>query len=70
MSKKDEDNDEKKIGWMYKGPGGEIDREAYLLGKRIDKPFEEMAKAEKNKDSNLPKNHVEHGIITIGFIIK
>lgn len=53
---------EKKLDWMYKGPNQMVNREDYLLGKPVDKAFEQMVQAEKEADLNrVPKNHVEHG---------
>lgn len=57
---------EKKLDWMYKGPNEMINREEYLLGKPVDKAFEEMAQVEKEIELNrAPKNHVEYGKITL-----
>ncbi|XP_015607740.1 pre-mRNA-splicing factor CWC25 homolog [Cephus cinctus] len=59
-----EKKDEKKLDWMYKGPNQSINREDYLLGKAIDKPFEQLAQAEKDGDQNrMIKNHVEYECI-------
>ncbi|XP_076281362.1 uncharacterized protein LOC143209515 [Lasioglossum baleicum] len=59
-----EKKDDKKLDWMYKGPNQTINREEYLLGKPIDKSFEQMAQAEKDNDVNqVPRNHVEHECI-------
>lgn len=54
--------DEKKLDWMYKAPT--VNREDYLLGRKVDKQFEQMVQAEKESDPNKTypvKNHVEHG---------
>ncbi|KAJ9579707.1 hypothetical protein L9F63_004633 [Diploptera punctata] len=51
-----EKKDNMKLDWMYKGPGGTVDREEYLLGRAIDKSFEQMQQAEKASSS---KNTVE-----------
>lgn len=57
-----EKKDDKKLDWMYKGPNQMIDREDYLLGKPVDKAFEQMKQAEKDVELNrMPKNHVEYG---------
>lgn len=54
--------DEKKLDWMYKGPNQMVNREDYLLGKPVDKAFEQMQQTEKDVELNrMPKNHVEHG---------
>ncbi|CAK9829750.1 Pre-mRNA-splicing factor CWC25 homolog [Anthophora retusa] len=59
-----EKKDDKKLDWMYKGPNQLINREEYLLGRPIDKPFEQMVQAEKDADLNqAPRNHVEHECI-------
>jgi hypothetical protein len=49
-----------KLDWMYKGPGGMMDREEYLLGRAIDKTFEQMQQAEKASVSS--KSIVELGM--------
>ncbi|KOC64564.1 Pre-mRNA-splicing factor CWC25 like protein [Habropoda laboriosa] len=59
-----EKKDDKKLDWMYKGPNQLINREEYLLGRPIDKPFEQMVQAEKDTELNqTPRNHVEHECI-------
>lgn len=64
-----EKKDEKKLDWMYKGPNQMVNREEYLLGRPVDKAFEQMAQAEKDAEQNkVPKNHVEYGKII--YIIK
>jgi hypothetical protein len=52
-----------KLDWMYKGPGGLVDREEYLLGRAIDKSFEQMQHAEKASASS--KNIVELGMYLV-----
>ncbi|XP_026473146.1 pre-mRNA-splicing factor CWC25 homolog [Ctenocephalides felis] len=56
--------EDKKLDWMYKKPGQSINHEDYLLGKTIDKEFEALAQEERNKNQEeqglAPKNHVEH----------
>lgn len=47
---------EKKLDWMYKSPNQLINREEYLLGRPIDKSFEESAQTGKASI----QNHVEH----------
>lgn len=60
---------EKKLDWMYKGPKEMINREDYLLGKPVDKAFEEMAQVEKETELNrAPKNHVEYGKIISMYV--
>ncbi|XP_001601556.1 pre-mRNA-splicing factor CWC25 homolog [Nasonia vitripennis] len=59
-----EKKEDKKLDWMYKGPHENVNREDYLLGRPIDKQFEQMAQAEKNTEqSQSAKNHVEHECI-------
>lgn len=57
------DND--KLDWMYKGATSNVDREEYLLGKSVDKTFEQLNNEDKEKKLGLvpPKNHVEHECI-------
>ncbi|XP_053695470.1 pre-mRNA-splicing factor CWC25 homolog [Sabethes cyaneus] len=59
----DTDGD-RKLEWMYKGP--QVNREEYLLGRTIDKTFEQLDAQEKAGPSvgiSQPKNHVEHECI-------
>lgn len=57
-----EKKDDKKLDWMYKGPNQTVNREEYLLGRPVDKAFEQMVQAEKEELNNrVPKNHVEYG---------
>ncbi|KAF7403089.1 hypothetical protein HZH66_005356 [Vespula vulgaris] len=59
-----EKKDDKKLDWMYKGPNEMVNREEYLLGRPIDKSFEQVAQAQKDADLNrAPKNHVEYECI-------
>ncbi|CAD1470203.1 unnamed protein product, partial [Heterotrigona itama] len=59
-----EKKDDKKLDWMYKGPNQLINREEYLLGRPIDKSFEQMVQVEKDNELNqAPRNHVEHECI-------
>ncbi|XP_054015288.1 pre-mRNA-splicing factor CWC25 homolog [Hylaeus anthracinus] len=59
-----EKKDDKKLDWMYKGPNQLVNREEYLLGRPIDKSFEQMVQAEKDPEVNhMPRNHVEHECI-------
>ncbi|XP_071859954.1 uncharacterized protein isoform X2 [Bombus fervidus] len=59
-----EKKDDKKLDWMYKGPNQLVNREEYLLGRPIDKSFEQMVQAEKDNELNqAPRNHVEHECI-------
>lgn len=43
-----EKKDECKLEWMYKGPNNQVNREEYLLGRSIDKTFEQVQEAEKS----------------------
>lgn len=58
-----EKKDDKKLDWMYKGPNERVSREEYLLGRPVDKAFEQMQQAEKDAElsNRQPKNHVEYG---------
>ncbi|XP_058815770.1 pre-mRNA-splicing factor CWC25 homolog [Topomyia yanbarensis] len=59
----DTDGD-RKLEWMYKGP--QVNREEYLLGRTVDKTFEQLDAQEKAGPSvgiSQPKNHVEHECI-------
>ncbi|CAL7947211.1 unnamed protein product [Xylocopa violacea] len=59
-----EKKDDKKLDWMYKGPNQLINREEYLLGRPIDKSFEQMVQEEKDIELNqAPRNHIEHECI-------
>ncbi|XP_016907306.2 pre-mRNA-splicing factor CWC25 homolog [Apis cerana] len=59
-----EKKDDKKLDWMYKGPNHLVNREEYLLGRPIDKSFEQMVQVEKGTElSQVPRNHVEHECI-------
>ncbi|KAG5327105.1 CWC25 factor, partial [Pseudoatta argentina] len=61
-----EKKDDMKLDWMYKGPNQMVDREEYLLGRPVDKAFEQMQQAEKDSEMNrMPKNHVEYEITYI-----
>lgn len=62
----DQDSSNKKLEWMYKGQS--LNRDEYLLGRRIDKTFEQLNEEEKTQTINnpaitVPKNHVEHEVI-------
>uniref|UniRef100_A0A8W7PA03 CBF1-interacting co-repressor CIR N-terminal domain-containing protein n=1 Tax=Anopheles coluzzii TaxID=1518534 RepID=A0A8W7PA03_ANOCL len=61
------DEGDKKLEWMYRGPSQLVNREEYLLGRTIDKTFEELDAQEKTANSTFgvaqPKNHVEHECI-------
>ncbi|XP_018399166.1 PREDICTED: pre-mRNA-splicing factor CWC25 homolog [Cyphomyrmex costatus] len=59
-----EKKDDTKLDWMYKGPNQAVNREEYLLGRPVDKAFEQMQQAEKDSEMNrMPKNHVEYECI-------
>lgn len=59
-----EKKDDKKLDWMYKGPNQMVNREEYLLGRPVDKAFEQMIQSEKAELNRIPKNHVEYGKFT------
>lgn len=55
---------DRKLEWMYKGP--QVNRDEYLLGRAVDKNFEQLDSQEKAGPSvgiTQPKNHVEHECI-------
>jgi len=56
-----EKKDDNKLDWMYKGPNQIVNREEYLLGRLVDKAFEQMQQTEKDTENRMPKNHVEYG---------
>ncbi|EDW64268.1 pre-mRNA-splicing factor CWC25 homolog [Drosophila virilis] len=55
---------EAKLEWMYKNSAELINREEYLLGRKIDKSFEQLQAEERRQESTLGVkqsiNHVEH----------
>ncbi|XP_017858301.1 PREDICTED: pre-mRNA-splicing factor CWC25 homolog [Drosophila arizonae] len=56
---------EAKLEWMYKNSAELINREEYLLGRKIDKSFEQLQAEEKRQEQNTlgvkqSINHVEH----------
>ncbi|XP_055638846.1 pre-mRNA-splicing factor CWC25 homolog [Toxorhynchites rutilus septentrionalis] len=58
------DDGDRKLEWMYKG--AQVNREEYLLGRSVDKTFEQLDAQEKAGPSvgiTQPKNHVEHECI-------
>ncbi|XP_063709694.1 pre-mRNA-splicing factor CWC25 homolog [Culicoides brevitarsis] len=64
----DGDSANKKLEWMYKGQ--QLNREEYLMGRTIDKNFEQLDQEEKAKADPInnvaisqPINHVEHEVI-------
>ncbi|RZC42765.1 pre-mRNA-splicing factor CWC25 -like protein [Asbolus verrucosus] len=61
-----QNNEEKKLDWMYKGPNSLVEREEYLLGRSVDKTLEQLNEEEKQKQQGIvltPKNRVEHECI-------
>ncbi|XP_066147379.1 pre-mRNA-splicing factor CWC25 homolog [Euwallacea fornicatus] len=56
---------EEKLDWIYKGANGLVDREEYLLGRKLDRTLEQINEEEKPNKIVLPtpKNHVEHECI-------
>ncbi|XP_059618573.1 pre-mRNA-splicing factor CWC25 homolog [Phlebotomus argentipes] len=57
--------EDKKLEWMYKGPTELVNREEYLLGRPVDKTFEQLTAEADNQliGVTVPKNHVEHECI-------
>ncbi|GLH03269.1 Coiled-coil domain-containing protein 49 [Gryllus bimaculatus] len=43
-----------KLDWMYKGPGSSVDHEEYLLGKAIDKSFEQLQRSQQQTAISVP----------------
>ncbi|KAH8412869.1 hypothetical protein KR009_006367, partial [Drosophila setifemur] len=60
---------EAKLEWMYKNNKELINREEYLLGRKIDKSFEKLQEEERRTEQNntlgvkQPINHVEHDCV-------
>ncbi|KAL1497118.1 hypothetical protein ABEB36_008128 [Hypothenemus hampei] len=56
---------EEKLDWIYKSANSLVEREEYLLGRKVDKTLEQLNDEEKTKKIVLPtpKNHVEHECI-------
>ncbi|EDW54037.1 pre-mRNA-splicing factor CWC25 homolog [Drosophila sechellia] len=59
---------EAKLEWMYKNSTELINREEYLLGRKIDKSFETLQAEESRKEQNTVGlkqtiNHVEHDCV-------
>jgi len=46
-----EKKDDSKLDWMYKGAGGHVSREEYLLGRKIDKAFDQLVQEEEEDKS-------------------
>uniref|UniRef100_A0A1B0CUI4 Putative pre-mrna-splicing factor cwc25 n=1 Tax=Lutzomyia longipalpis TaxID=7200 RepID=A0A1B0CUI4_LUTLO len=56
--------DDKKLEWMYRGPTESVNREEYLLGRAVDRTFEQLTEADNQMIGvTVPKNHVEHECI-------
>lgn len=59
-------DDNHKLEWMYRGPKENLNREDYLLGRTVDKTFEQFAEEERATEKqehlgvSVPKNHVEY----------
>jgi hypothetical protein len=51
----------KPMDWMYEGPSALVNREDYLLGRKVDKSFELMEANEKGTSAWL--SEAEKGII-------
>lgn len=59
-------NKNPKLEWMYKNTAELLNRDEYLLGKAVDKNFEELDKQEKSSSTigiKHQKNHVEHDVV-------
>lgn len=56
---------EEKLDWIYKSANSLVNREDYLLGRKVDKTLEQLNEEEKPQKFVLPtpKNHVEHECI-------
>ncbi|KAF7283334.1 hypothetical protein GWI33_000847 [Rhynchophorus ferrugineus] len=56
---------DEKLDWIYKNANSLVNREDYLLGRKVDKALEQLNDDEKEKKIVLPtpKNHVEHECI-------
>ncbi|GAB0086829.1 Cwc25 [Sergentomyia squamirostris] len=56
---------DKKLEWMYKGPVDMVNREDYLLGRPVDRTFDQLTESESQQmiGVTVPKNHVEHECI-------
>lgn len=48
------------MDWMYKGPGATVDREEYLLGRKVDKSFQ-LLEAQEKGDEFSYADEVEKG---------
>lgn len=59
-------DDGHKLEWMYRGPKENLNREDYLLGRQVDKTYEQFAEDERATEKqnhlgvSVPINHVEH----------
>ncbi|XP_042903324.1 pre-mRNA-splicing factor CWC25 homolog isoform X2 [Parasteatoda tepidariorum] len=49
---------EEKLDWMYQGPAAMVNREEYLLGRKIDKTFETLQQIESGKAPEEADNDV------------
>lgn len=55
-----------KLEWMYRGAKDNLNREDYLLGRSVDKTYEQFAEEERVEEKqnhlgvSVPKNHVEY----------
>lgn len=56
---------EEKLDWIYKSANSLVNREDYLLGRKVDKTLDQLNEEEKPNKFVLPtpKNHVEHECI-------
>lgn len=60
------------ILFFFQGPGGHVSREEYLLGRKIDKAFEQLEQNEATENlpegeqlpqQNKPAYTIEHGLL-------
>ena len=56
----DEKTDSKDVQWMYKGLSGNVDREEYLTGRKVDKTFDLIRQEEEGEKSHFD---VEHDVV-------
>ncbi|PIO69819.1 hypothetical protein TELCIR_08346 [Teladorsagia circumcincta] len=62
--------DNKDIGWMYEGAKSLVNREDYLLGKKVDKNFEKYSDAviEQKPDAFEALLHTRYLCVPVYFI--
>ncbi|GBN45317.1 Pre-mRNA-splicing factor CWC25 [Araneus ventricosus] len=54
---------EEKLDWMYQGPSAMVNREEYLMGRKIDRTFETLQMIENGEESRKDevKRHFKNG---------